>query len=519
VKDAARASRARTPGDPEEELACVLLVQACEENDPERRFVPQRERDAAAREARATLGDGSHLPADPRRFVVARAERIAESLLRRHPSLRTALSAVRLRLPGVPVVVITALVGLTADALGAERRINLLAFPLLTLLAWNALVYLLLLLAPLLARREHGTGLARAAARFATWLSERRLARVVPEQARWLSASWRRFGALWTARAGPLLAARMRRVLHLGALGFAVGIVAGMYVRGLAFEYRASWESTFLDARAVSRLLRVVLGPAAHLTDALRPGAEPGARELLREESLVHLRAPAGDGPAAPWIHLWALTAGAGIVVPRALLAWHEGRRARRLAERLLPPLDDPYFLHLLAPDRGAGVRVDVHPYSHVLSAASRDALLELLHEVFGNRARIEVAEPLAYGAEPPGSLPDGAGPRARVVVFNLAQPPEEEVHGAFLSALRARNEADPRAGSLLVLLDEVPYRARLGDSDDHDRLGQRWRAWERVGRSADLRLAALRTLDADADQTLAAARAALASPLPGAAA
>jgi hypothetical protein len=452
--------------------------------------------------------------------VTARASHLGTSLERRHPSLRGLRGAVRLRVPGLPVGVVAALAGLAADALGAERRVNLLAFPLLGLLAWNAGVYLALALAPWLSSSEGAGRLAAAAVRAAAWITARRPALGGPDAAHWLLASMRRFTGLWSAQAGPVLAARARRLLHLGALGFAVGIVAGMYVRGLAFEYRASWESTFLDTSSVSRLLSAVLGPAAHLLDALRPGA--GARALLDTDSLSALRAPRGDGPAATWIHLWALTTGGAIVAPRAALAWREGRRARRLARALGPRLDEPYFLRLLAPDRGAGVRVEVQPYSHQLSPASNDALLELLHELFGNRARIEVAPPLPYGAEPPPPpAPGAAHPHARVVVFNLAQPPEEEVHGSFLAALRRHGVAhgEGRPPALLVLLDEAPYRTRLGASEGQERLAQRWRAWDRVGRGADLRFAPLRPLDADADETLERARSALAHALAGEAA
>ena len=86
---------------------------------------------------------------------------------------------------------------------------------------------------------------------------------------------------------------------------------------------------------------------------------QPAAIALLREPSVAALRAPDGDGPAAPWIHLWALTAAAGIVVPRALLALYEGRRSRRLAEALASPLDEPYYLRLRAFDR-PGVLADI---------------------------------------------------------------------------------------------------------------------------------------------------------------
>lgn len=505
------------PTDPEERLAVVLLVQACEESDPEARFVTRRERGTASEGARRSFDADPEVPDEPYRFVLARAAQLAERLLGRHPALRAAHAVRRLHVPGLLVLLGALAAGFTADALGSERRINLLAFPLLALLLWNLAMYALLALGPLLARREPAAGLAEGVTRLAGWLARRRIAGVAPEEARWLGASLRRFTALWAGACGSILAARLRRLLHLGALAFAAGIVAGMYVRGLAFEYRASWESTFLEAPQVAGLLGAVLGPAAALLDALRPQLQPPAAALLAEPAIAALRAP-GEGPAATWIHLWAITAGAAIVLPRAALAWREGRSARRLAARLAPALDEPYFLRLCAPDRGAGVRVEVLPYSHRLAAASQDALLELLHELFGNRAQVEVRAPLEYGAEapPPCSAPP---PHARVAVFNLAQPPEEEVHGAFLTALRQAQSAAERAPALLLLLDEEPYRARVGDGGGQDRIGQRRRAWDRVARTHDMRFAALRPLGADADTVLLDARNALDRTWAGAAA
>ena len=517
VSEVPSARRVPTTSDPEGQLARILLVQACEESDPEQRFLARRERESATRAAREVAVAGSGAAVDPHRFFALRAERLAAVLTRRHPALRAALATLRLPLPLLPVLVGTGIAGFAADVLGSERGINLLAFPLLGLLLWNAAVYALFALGPLLSRREPAAGLASAAARVAGWLAPRRVAGATPEEARWLTRALARFAAQWRAQTAPILAARMRRLLHVGAVGFAIGLVASMYVRGLAFEYRASWESTFLEAPQVARLLGVVLGPAAFVLDTIQPGRRPPAAALLAEPSLVALRAPDGDGPAATWIHLWALTAAAGIALPRALLALREGRRARRFAGALAPPLDDPYYLRLRAPDRGAGVRVDVLLYSHRPRPAAHDGLLELLHELFGNRARIDVREPLAYGAELPAPAP--SAPHARVVVFNLAQSPEEEVHGVFLEGLRAEAAQATHPPALLALLDEGPYRERLGASGGAERIAQRRRAWERVGRAADLRFAGLRPLDASAEETLAEARDALDRSDPGEAA
>jgi hypothetical protein len=105
------------------------------------------------------------------------------------------------------------------------------------------------------------------------------------------------FTAAWTERAAPLYAVRAARVLHLAAAVFAAGVLTGMYVRGLAFEYRASWESTFLGPETVYALLAFALAPGAWLTGigvpdvahiaSIRTGADPGSEN------------------AALWLHLY----------------------------------------------------------------------------------------------------------------------------------------------------------------------------------------------------------------------
>ena len=87
--------------------------------------------------------------------------------------------------------------------------------------------------------------------------------------------------------------------LHLAAVAVAAGALAAMYLRGLGLEYRAGWDSTFLDAQAVHRWLNLLLGPASALSGIALP--EPAQLEALRFST--------GPGEnAARWIHLYALT-------------------------------------------------------------------------------------------------------------------------------------------------------------------------------------------------------------------
>jgi hypothetical protein len=235
-----------------------------------------------------------------------------------------------------------------------------------------------------------------------------------------------------------------------------------MYVRGLTFEYRATWESTFVGPAAASLLLRAVLGPAAALLGEPLPDAA----------AMAAMRSP-GDAPAASWIHLWAITAVLVVLVPRGVLATLAFLRDVRLSRALaVDPLGGSFRV-LLAPDRGAGTTVVVVPYSYGVSGRQADTLRELVHDVFGLRADVRLLPALAYGEEPQ--------PRAHaahaVVVYGLVQSPEREVHGRFARELL---EGAANGARVLALVDSSAWHARFG-ADDGRREGERRRAWERV--------------------------------------
>jgi hypothetical protein len=291
-----------------------------------------------------------------------------------------------------------------------------------------------------------------------------------------LTAVSARFADLWLAAVRPLLITRVRAALHLAAAFLVVGLVAGMYLRGIAFEYRAQWESTFLDADAARSLLAALLGPASRLSGIELP-------ELAGIGAFEGAGQGAGGGPAAPWIHLWAITAGLFVLLPRLTLAGIDAARARRLARALPLDLSEPYWRRLQGAG-GAGQRARVVPYGAALTPRAADRLRLLLHDVLGARAEIVQAEPLAYGAEADALGAPGDG-SCLVLVFSLAQTPELEVHARLLGELRAG--AAP-GGRLLVVVDGSSYAERLGESATaRERLAERRRAWERAAREAGL--------------------------------
>jgi hypothetical protein len=140
----------------EEAARRVLLVQAIEETDPDGRLLTLDER----RRATAAAGQRSGGNADD--LLEQRAARLLDVLTPHATWVGPLLASTRFPTALawlIPVLAVA--VGLMTDALGPERRINILSFPLLGLIAWNVAVYVVmttLWITQARPRRERGRG-------------------------------------------------------------------------------------------------------------------------------------------------------------------------------------------------------------------------------------------------------------------------------------------------------------------------------------------------------------------------
>ena len=445
----------------ESDARVYLLIKAIEGTDLERRIWSDEDRAWATRAAAEVVGGD----AAPDAFLARRAELALERLGARHASIsRAARIATWRPWIGWASVFAALVAGVVVDQIGSGRRVNVLALPLLGLLAWNLLAYALVLAraAAGLAGRFDPAGPLRSLLGRVGHATLPSLRDREPLIARALT----RFAGDWASASVPLAGARVSRILHLGALAFAVGVLTGMYARGMVMDYRAGWESTFLDASAVRRILDVVLGPASQLTGIALPDT---AR-------LDAMRLPQGTGElAAPWLHLYAVTVGLYVLLPRAALALFAGVLARRRSARLIDVGADVYAQRLVRQLRGEASHVRVLPYAMPLSAAARANLVALMARVYGAKASIEVSEPVAWGAEEEldlaGIVQDVT---ALWVLFPASATPERENHGAFVAVMRVRLEP---SALLAALVDESAFRRRFAAMPA--RLAERRAGWQ----------------------------------------
>ncbi len=409
----------------------VTAVRAIETADRARDLWTDADRSWASRAAAEVVGEA----APSGEFIGCRAQLALARLRERGGALARLAQASRWR-PWVGTVIVVGafLLGLVADGLGGVRRINILYSPVLPLVIWNLAVYALLATGFVTRYGEPGTpGPLR---RTVAWLAG--VLRRAPASAS--AATIRRRARRRTSpptgasRAAPLYAARAARILHVAAAALAGGVIAGLYVRGIAFEYRATWESTFLDADTVRAIVAVAYAPGALLV----PFGVPDVAHVAA------IRAPASEN-AAPWLHLMAATLLVVAILPRVGLALWSAVVERHRAAHVLDDLSGPYFARLLRGFHPGAAAARVQPFSYEADAAALDTLRLLLARALGGDVALNVAVPVAYGDEDsrPGTLAAEVD-TPLIALFNATATPEAEVHGRFLSGLRGHR---PPAG------------------------------------------------------------------------
>ena len=121
-------------------------------------------------------------------------------------------------------------------------------------------------------------------------------------------------------------------------------------------------------------------------------------------------------------------------------------------------------------------------PYGFTPSTTARERLERLLGAALGERVRVQVDQPVPYGAEESWIGANGSSlPQADqlILLFSLASTPEAENHGAFAQLVRDRLTGGT---GLTLLIDDSAFRERLrGQASAQRRLDERLGAWRQV--------------------------------------
>jgi hypothetical protein len=453
----------------EQDLRDILLVKAVEETDRDGTLLPPADRAAAGREAMRAGVTGEE------QLLLARARTLITRITDRHPFVAQVMAMLGPSWRLTAGLVLAGLaIGAGLSVLDGSRRINVLAFPLLGIVGWNLAVYAVLLVSALRGKAAGATPLRSALASIGSGFATRMIARSRSFNAP-LAAALHAFAREWYQAAKPLLLARAARAFHLAAAAVGVGLIAGLYLRGIAFDYRAGWESTFLDASQARAMLAALYGPASWLTGIAIPDAE--------QLDAVRWKGAGGGEPAARWIHLIAATAVIYVVLPRLLLALAATARAMHLSRRAPVPADLPvYFRGAFASVDGAvpRARAVVMPYAADLTPQALARLIAWIPGAAGGLVDVEARDSVPYGEEEAYlerfAASGGDGADIVVMPFSLAATPEAENHGMVLTGARDRVAAGRPGARLMVVIDEAPFAERMSGAPG--RIAERRELW-----------------------------------------
>jgi Protein of unknown function (DUF2868) len=345
------------------------------------------------------------------------------------------------------------LTGYWLTDLGQASEFNLLALPLVGVLAWNAVVIVLGVFCELMPTSAlAGRGgwvaefLAHGISRMgkATKEVESGVADVVRsryEELAWPLA-WRR------------LQVQLRMWLHVAAALLAIGGAAALYARGWSREYRAVWESTLLSDSGATAFFETLFKPATKLL----PVHLPLDQIAGMHRTLGKVEKPA---PALPWIHLYAGTLLVLVIVPRLLLAGLGALRCSRVIAQPARALHwGNYLRTLLRAVEGGSERIQVLVHAIEPTSAHREVWDRGLRERFGGMARAE------YVRIPAGEEDEFAAAwqpvcANLVILFNMATTPEAEVQRRLVSDVLQRLLTKHAEPELVVLLDGTSLAGR----------------------------------------------------------
>ena len=475
-----------------DQLRSVLLIKAIEEVDRDGTVLPLADRDQATREALRQIESTSDLLQSPQslaeleKALAIRSARLMPPLEQRYPVVGEMRSRELMPRWMPAALLFGALVlGILLSVLDGGRHINILAFPFLGVILWNLLVYVGLFVGWLRGQGRHSGSSKSRTSPFERSLS-RGVAPLLSQTAqvhRMLGEALSSFASQWASYVKPLFETRAKRLFHLAAAIVALGLIAGLYLRGIVFRYEAGWESTFLGPSQVNYLLTILFGPASSITGIPLPGS-------LDEIEALRWGSGGGGGDAAPWIHLIAVTLAIYVIVPRLVLAGMTLIRTFALQRSRPLPDDVLEYGRAAIAGMGGGTRrrtgvVSVTPYAYVPGRDSYAGLERMLEARANSDIRLDHRSPLRYGEEDSATETFDSGAHRiadeHVLLFSLAATPEAENHGAVLAAARDSADRAKPATRLLVIVDESPYRERLaGDSTLESRLEERRELWTR---------------------------------------
>lgn len=400
---------------------------------------------SAAADARLIAGK------DPKEKALARAKLV---LSRR--SLKPS------RVPTLPTGLFTGalmlcayFLGVMTDRFSSEGAVvNLLSPALLLILFWQIALYALLLVGTIAAPlgwkpKWPGREL------FAALLSRLRILTV--------SKQTLRERPLWLSLLTPALRSEAARAFHLAAAALGAGLLTGLAFRGIGTAYTVGWTSTWLAGHEawLAALFSATYGLVPlELFGIPFPDAAAVAEMNLRVNAQ-------GSPDAAAWLlRLMGLIA-IVVILPRLLLAFFAGRRAKAARTRFVW-IDEQEEPTPVSTQRSVA---SISEGATVLTTVPADESLRRRTAALLMQPDVRWRTVDVWKDEPESALAS-VDTETVVLLFDATATPEEEVHGHWIDAVGRRQ---PDAVTLLVDLSGL--EAQFGA--ESERLTARKALWE----------------------------------------
>lgn len=318
-------------------LQAVLLVHAIEQADLAGDALPLGDRIDATREAvdgrpLPPTGAGGAIDGDAERLLARRANALLVRLRVRSPGIDHILAAAAGPTGLDRTLLLLAFALGVALAFADGRQIDIFAYPLIGLVIWNLIVYLILIIRAFRSVEQDSRAAGTVAARelatvrrdgfFRRWLAgayanrvRARIDALITHSIGFnapLAPGLRRFAVDWSELGRLLFRERSRRLLHLAAILLAVGLMAGYGLRGWILRQAAGWGATVFGPASAHTALVTLYGAASAVSGI----PIPSAHDI---QALAWTGPASGGGSAGPWLYLIDWTALIYIVLPRVI--------------------------------------------------------------------------------------------------------------------------------------------------------------------------------------------------------
>lgn len=400
---------------------------------------------SAAADARLIAGK------DPKEKALARAKLV---LSRR--SLKPS------RVPTLPTGLFTGalmlcayFLGVMTDRFSSEGAVvNLLSPALLLILFWQIALYALLLVGTIAAPlgwkpKWPGREI------FAALLSRLRILTV--------SKQTLRERPLWLSLLAPALRSEAARAFHLAAAALGAGLLTGLAFRGIGTAYTVGWTSTWLAGHEawLAALFSATYGLVPlELFGIPFPDAAAIAEMNLRVNAQ-------GSPDAAAWLLRLMGLVTIVVILPRLLLAFFAGRRAKAARTRFVW-IDEQEEPTPVSTQRSVA---SISEGATVVTTIPADESLRRRTTALLMQPDVRWRTVDVWKDEPESALAS-VDTETAVLLFDATATPEEEVHGHWIDAVGRRQ---PDAVTLLVDLSGL--EAQFGA--ESERLTARKALWE----------------------------------------